>query len=116
MLAPSTRGLLGILLCAVTAALPLPRADASTRLAGNVWTVDQDGSRVTIIDAGRLLTFSYDVDTIIRKGSTNRTVNDLRRGDRVVVTLAEETLDVLRARLITIAGPPAASGGLDVFR
>ena len=92
-------------------------AGASARIAGNVWIVDQEGSSVTIIDAGRRITFSYDPDTVIRRGSTDRTVADLRRGDRVVVTLAEETPDTLRARLIAIAGPPAAAKrSLDLFR
>lgn len=84
-------------------------AVASTRIAGNVWTIDQDASMVTIIDAGHHLTFIYGDDTIIRRGSTNRTIHDLRRGDRIVVTLAEEMPDVPRARLIAIAGPPATA-------
>ena len=95
----------------VAACVPVATAGASARVAGNVWIVDDDASTVTIIDAGRRITFSYGDDTIIRRGSTDRTVADLRRGDRVVVTLAEETPDALRARLIAIAGPPAPRRG-----
>jgi hypothetical protein len=88
-----------------------PEADASTRLAGNVWVVDEQDGLVTIVDAGRKITFSFGPDTIIRRGSTDRAIGDLRRGDCVVVTLAEETPDELRARLIAIAGPPAVRRG-----
>jgi hypothetical protein len=89
------------------ALLPWTGASASARLAGNVWTVDPDTSRVTIIDAGRRITFVYDAETIVRSGSTDQTIADLKRGDRVVVTLADDTPDALRARLIAIAGAPA---------
>lgn len=82
---------------------------ASMRLAGNVWSIDQDARQVTIIDAGHRITFGYGDDTIIRRGSTDRTIHDLRRGDRIVVSLAEDTPDVPRARLIAIAGPPASA-------
>jgi hypothetical protein len=90
---------------------PIATAVASARIAGNVWLVDDEAGTVTIIDAGRRITFSYGDDTIIRRGSTDRSVADLRRGDRIVVTLAEETPDALRARLIAIAGPPAPRRG-----
>ena len=101
-----------LVLAAVLGALPGARqAAASTRIAGNVWIIDQDASMVTIIDAGHHLKFTYGDDTIIRRGSTNRTIHDLRRGDRIVVTLAEEMPDVPRARLIAIAGPPATAAG-----
>lgn len=105
MLARTRRGatVLLVLLAGVTA-----RADValgSTRLAGNVWTVDPQSGVVTIVDAGRKISFSYGPETIIRRGSTDRAVTDLRRGDCIVVTLAEETPDELRARLIAIAGP-----------
>jgi hypothetical protein len=99
---------LAVALAAAGAALGGVPAEASTRLAGNVWTIDQDASQVTIIDAGHRITFSYGDDTIIRRGSSDRTIHDLRRGDRIVVTLAEEMPDVPRARLIAIAGPPGA--------
>lgn len=87
------------------AALLAPRGvPASARVAGNVWTVDLDAAKLTIIDAGRKITVYCDGDTVIRYGSTDRTLGDLKRGDRVVVTLADETPDALVARLIAIAG------------
>ena len=98
---------LAVVAFAMSVALAPGGARASARLAGNVWTVDADGSTVTIIDAGRKITFFFDSDTIVRHGSTDRAIADLRRGDRIVVTLADETPDALRARLIAIAGPPA---------
>lgn len=86
--------------------LPVGYASASARVAGNVWTVDPDNASLVILDAGRRITVYCDADTVIRHGSTDRTLRDLHRGDRVVVTLAEETPDALIARLIAIAGPP----------
>jgi len=109
MHAPIGRGAIAAVLLAGLAGPPA--LEASTRLAGNVWVVDQQDGLVTIIDAGRKITFSYGPDTIIRRGSTDRAITDLRRGDCVVVTLAEETPDELRARLIAIAGPPAVRRG-----
>lgn len=109
MLLRSRRAALAALLLALAVAFVRPAADAaaSARVAGNVWTVDLDAARLTIIDAGRKITVSCDADTVIRYGSSDRTLADLQRGDRVVVTLAEETPDALVARLIAIAGPPA---------
>lgn len=89
--------------------LPCLETAAAARLAGNVWTVEPETCTVTIIDAGRKITFVCDAETIIRRGSTERTLADLHRGDRIVVTLAEETPDALRARLIAIAGPAAGA-------
>jgi hypothetical protein len=106
----SLRRALAVVTLTLLAALPAP-AGASARIAGNVWIIDDDARTVTIIDAGRRITFSYGDETIIRRGSTDRSVNDLRRGDRIVVTLAEETPDALRARVIAIAGPPAPRRG-----
>jgi len=100
------RGANTVLLLLAALATGPDAAAASTRLAGNVWTIDEAGGMVTIVDAGRKITFSYGPETIIRRGSTDRAIGDLRRGDCVVVTLAEETPDELRARLIAIAGPP----------
>jgi len=101
--------------CALVAAAP---ALASPRLAGNVWIVDQEDGLVTIIDAGKKHTFSYGDDTVIRRGSTDRAITDLRRGDRIVVTLVEPSDGAVtsRARLIAIAGPPSLGRGLDIFQ
>jgi hypothetical protein len=100
---PVPASLLAVLLSAAIACPP-PHAAASARVAGNVWTVDPDASSLTIVDAGRMITVYCDADTVIRHGSTDRTLADLHRGDRVVVTLAEETPDALIARLVAIAG------------
>jgi hypothetical protein len=116
MSASTWRSPIAVLVLVAGLAAAADVARASTRIAGNIWIVDQDGGLVTIIDAGRRVTFSYGADTIIRRGSTDRTIADLRRGDRVVVTLAEETPDALRARLIAIAGPPLGGRGLDALR
>ncbi|MEW6272586.1 MAG: hypothetical protein AB1689_25180 [Thermodesulfobacteriota bacterium] len=108
---------LAVLALALAVCAPLA-AHAAPRLAGNVWVIDEDDRVVTIIDAGKRHTFTYGGETIIRRGSTDRSIQDLRRGDRIVVTLEEPTLagGIARARLIAIAGPPSFGRGLDVFR
>ncbi|MBM4243642.1 MAG: hypothetical protein FJ148_07495 [Deltaproteobacteria bacterium] len=103
------RASMALVLAAGAALLPCLESAAAERLAGNVWTVEPEASTVTIVDAGRKIAFVYDAETIIRRGSTDWPIADLKRGDRIVVTLAEETPDALRARLIAIAGPPAAA-------
>lgn len=100
---PVYAALLALLLAAALL-WPLPPAAASARVAGNVWTVDPDASSLTIVDAGRMITVYCDADTVIRHGSNDRTLADLHRGDRVVITLADETPDALIARLVAIAG------------
>ncbi len=97
-------------LAAVLAVAPALPAAAAARLAGNVWTIDAENGLVTIVDAGRRLSFTYDEATIIRRGSSDRSIDDLRRGDRIVVSLAEGTQS--HARLIAIAGPPVPSRAL----
>lgn len=102
---------LALALSAVLAAAPPARpARAAARLAGNVWTVDAENGLVTIVDAGRRLSFTYDAETIIRRGSSDRSIDDLRRGDRIVVSLAEG--EPPHARLIAIAGPAVPSRAL----
>src|SRR5690606_23023749 len=67
-----------------------PRAaHASTRLAGNVWVVDEDAQVITLLDAGKKIAFVYGGDTIVRRGSADGSIKELRRGDRIVVTLEE---------------------------
>jgi len=107
--APRALPLLAALATAVGLATPL-EASATVRLAGNVWTVDAENGVVTIVDAGRKIRFSYDDETIVRRGSTDRSVTELRRGDRIVVSLSDEDTD--RARLIAIAGPAVPTRAL----
>jgi hypothetical protein len=92
------------LLLAAAILRPSGPAAGSARVAGNVWTVDPDTASLVILDAGHKITVYCDADTVIRHGSTDRTLHDLHRGDRVVVTLADDTPDALVARLIAIAG------------
>lgn len=99
-----------MLLALVAGAVLAAPAGASQRLAGNVWEIDVDAGRVTILDAGQRHSFTYGSDTIVRRGSTDRSVQDLRRGDRIVVSLSGED-GASHARLIAIAGPPGPSRG-----
>lgn len=105
---PRRSVLLLVVLLAAALLRPLADAAASARVAGNVWTVDPDTASLVILDAGRKITVYCDADTVIRHGTVDKTLRDLHRGDRVVVTLAEETPDALIARLIAIAGAAPA--------
>jgi len=102
-LAPSWAFVPLLAACAIALSGAAGAASATQRLAGNVWTVDAENGQVTIVDAGRKLRFTYDQETIVRRGSTDRSVTDLRRGDRIVVSLSESAPE--HARLIAIAGP-----------
>lgn len=81
----------------------------STRVAGNVFKVDPEKHEVTIVDAGRRHVLAYSDATVIRAGREDRTIADLKRGDRVVVTLATD--DPGRAARIAVAGPGSGESG-----
>jgi len=82
---------------------------AGERLAGNVLAVDAERGALTILDAGRRHEVLVAPTTAIRSGGENKTVSDLKRGDRVVITLADE--DAGRAATIAIAGPGRLQSG-----
>jgi Cu/Ag efflux protein CusF len=88
--------------CARAAGVAVPAAPA-TRLAGNIQDIDLAASRVTLMDAGRLRTVDLIPTTVIRHGRTEKTIQDLRRGDRVVVSMA--ATPPYGARLVAVAGP-----------
>ncbi len=85
------------------------RAWATERLAGNLLSVDRDKREITLIDAGRRHVVVYDDDTRIRQGGADRAIDDLHRGDRIVVSLAGS--EPARATLIAIAGAAAPAAG-----
>lgn len=99
---------------AVALALPallcggVAQADTA-RLAGNVLSVDPEASSVTILDAGHQHVLTVSPETTIRAGGDDRALTDLHRGDRVVITLADD--DASRAARISIAGPAVPQAG-----
>jgi Cu/Ag efflux protein CusF len=88
--------------CARPAAVAVPAAPA-TRLAGNIKEIDLAANRVTLMDAGRLRSVDVTPATVIRHGRTDKTIHDLRPGDRVVVSMA--ATPPYGARLVAVAGP-----------
>jgi hypothetical protein len=79
---------------------------ASPRIAGNVLNVNTEKRQLTINDAGQKRTIDLAEDAVIRHGSTDRTLADLHRGDRVVVTLDDSPAP--RGKIVSIAGPKVA--------
>lgn len=88
--------------CARAAGVAVPAAPA-TRLAGNIKEIDVAASRVTVMDAGRLRIVDLIPTTVIRHGQTEKTIHDLRPGDRIVVSMA--ATPPYGARLVAVAGP-----------
>jgi hypothetical protein len=87
--------------CARSAAVPIP-AEPASRLAGDVREISLEEGRIVIADVGRLRVVAVTADTIIRRGRAESSLAELRRGDRVVVSMAAEPPPT--ARLIAIAG------------
>jgi hypothetical protein len=87
-------------------------AGAAERIAGNVLVVDAEGGQITVIDAGRRHTIAIAPDTAIRAAGQNRAVKDLRRGDRIVITLDEA--DPGRAVRVSVAGPGLVTPGASI--
>jgi hypothetical protein len=79
-----------------------PWSEAGQRLAGHVLKVDVESSSLTIIDAGKKYTLWMTPETVIRQGPDDRALADLKRGDRIVITLVDGTPD--QAEKIAIAG------------
>lgn len=92
--------------CARNAMPPLP-AEPGRRLAGDVREISVGDGRLTLADAGRLRIVTVTPQTIIRRGRADSSLAELRRGDRVLVSIAAEPPHA--ARLIAIA-EPAQSG------
>lgn len=78
----------------------------TARLAGNVLSVDAAAGSVTILDAGKQHVLTVSPETTIRAAGDDRALTDLHRGDRVVITLADD--DATRAARISVAGAAAA--------
>src|SRR5262245_37533314 len=91
-----------------------PSTAASARLAGSILSVDPEHRELVILDAGKRHMILFSEDTVVREGSHDRPVAELKRGEHVVVTLDEA--DASRAAIIAVAGPaPAASPGFNLF-
>lgn len=73
------------------------------RISGKILNVHPASRRLELADAGRRFTVFYTEETLVKSGTVELGVADIREGDRIVVSL-DETGEA-RARLITIAGP-----------
>jgi hypothetical protein len=94
------------------AAAATREAAASERMAGNVLAVDVERGEITMLDIGQRVTLVVDPEASIRGAGAAKTLSDLKRGDRIVVTLAEGETghhpaagEALRVARLVIAGP-----------
>jgi hypothetical protein len=85
-------------------AWPASMVFAAVHLAGNVVAVDTQKHELTIIDAGKRRAVPLLPDTVVRQGSDTKSIADLHRGDRIIVTLDDDG----GARIVSIAGPASA--------
>jgi len=87
--------------CARDLAKAVPAAPAS-RVAGDVREIDLNGNRLTLLDAGRLRVVELTPSTVVRRGRSDSSIGELKKGDRVVVSMAASP--PYGARVISIAG------------
>lgn len=85
------------------------RAAAAERLAGNVLAIDVDASSITLLDAGHRHLIEIIPEATIRTSGKTCTLADLKRGDRIIVTLVEGEPN--RAARVVIAGPGKVGPG-----
>ena len=111
------RAALAALIVVAACASPRPDAPLATgvaRISGKMIAVHPASSRLELSDAGRRFSVRYTPETLVKSGTVELAVADLRPGDRLVVSLSGD--DSARARLISLAGPirhplPSGSGG-----
>ena len=99
----------GVAFALGVAAVTVDGRAATTRVVGNVLQIDLEKRELTILDAGRRHRIGFDDATQVRQGTVDRTISDLHRGDRVVITLDNDSAGL--ARRIAIAGPGDLVGG-----
>lgn len=94
--------------CSATHHEEVPLVTDTNRISGKVLEIQTLAQRLVLADAGRRLAVTWAPGTLVKSGSQELAVSDLREGDRVVVSL-RETGDP-EARIITIAGPEREPG------
>lgn len=72
-------------------------------MTGRILEVDREQSLILLSDAGRKRWVSYDERTLIKSRMIEIRTDDLRKGDRLIVSLDPSSGG--RARLISLAGP-----------
>ena len=92
--------------CARDLTVGVPAAPAS-RVAGDVREIDLHANRLTLLDAGRLRVVELTPSTVVRRGQSNGSIQELKKGDRVVVSMAASP--PYGARVISIAGSATPS-------
>ncbi len=85
---------------------PAPAAEGPGRVSGALMTMEEEASRLELSDRGQRFSVFYDTQTMIRSGSAALTIDDLRVGDRMVISLGEGAT----ARLVSLAGPQRTPG------
>lgn len=87
-------------------AAPQPDAPPVTgtgRVSGKILDVHPASRRLELADAGRRFSVYYTDETLVKSGTVELQVADIREGDRIVVSL--DDAGKAQARIITIAGP-----------
>jgi hypothetical protein len=86
----------------------VPAAPGS-RVAGDVREIDLHENHLTLLDAGRLRVVKLTPSTVVRRGQSNSSIGELKKGDRVVVSMAASP--PYGARVISIAGSATPTPG-----
>lgn len=94
--------------CSATHHEEVPLVTDTNRISGKILEIQPLAQRLVLADAGRRLAVTWAPGTLVKSGSRELAVSDLRKGDRVVVSL-RETGDP-EARIITLAGPDREPG------
>lgn len=76
---------------------------AGNRISGRVAEVDAATGRLVVVDAGRRKEVNVPQGTPIREGATDKSLADVKKGDRVVVTVSLG--DAGHATRVSVAGP-----------
>jgi hypothetical protein len=82
----------------------IPVLPVTSRASGQVLSVDPTASRVVFLDVGKRHAVSYGPETIVKSGAVDLTPEEIRPGDRIVVSVDPDDFD--RARVIAVAARP----------
>ncbi len=80
-----------------------PLVTHTNRISGKVVEVEPLSERLILADAGRHVAVTWASGTVVKSGSREIAISDLRQGDLVVVSLRR--IGESEARIITLAGP-----------
>ena len=102
---PVFRAVVGLSLAFGFACAPMrphaPPAQGPARVSGALVAIENEASRLELTDRGHRFSVFYNPETIVRSGSGSLQVSDIRLGDRLVISVDENS----QARLMSLAGP-----------